>query len=63
MSWVYIFGGVGVGLVLGFVAGCYALFWGFLEGLTNIDGPPKLGWYGEWQIRRANKKHQKQKGK
>lgn len=55
--------GVVAALIVGFVIGAMALLYGLFDGLTNIDGPPKLGRYGEWKIRRVNKKYEKSKRK
>ncbi|AXH67347.1 hypothetical protein SEA_WOFFORD_205 [Streptomyces phage Wofford] len=45
-----------VGLLAGLVIGCTALIYGFIDGLTNIDGPPKMGIIQDWKNRRAYKK-------
>jgi len=61
MIWIGIGIGVVAGLVLGFLIGCFALLWGLVEGLTDIDGPPKMGLIEDWKNRRAYKKEQKGK--
>jgi hypothetical protein len=47
-------------VVIGAIIGVLAIG-GMWDSLTNIDGPHKLGWYGEWQLKRANKKYEKSK--
>lgn len=55
--------GVLVAVAVGFWLGVMALIFGGIEMLKDIDGPPKLGWYGEWKLNRANKKYEKNKRK
>lgn len=55
--------GVVVALIVGFAIGVMALLYGIFDGLTNIDGPPRVGLIEDWKNRRAYKKEIKNRSK